>query len=571
MKHSHLALAAALVLIGTAAGPARAATFCVDHRPGCFNRLQQAVDAAHDGDTIRIAPGVYRGGVTIDVSVQLRGAGAQRTSIHGGGPVLTIGTPFASDPPTVAISGVTISGGVTTSTQLDQRIAHFAFGGGVYIPPSANDGPRTTVTIDRSVIAHNTAEPSVAISPGDDGGCPECPFAKAFGGGIYNAGDLTLARTTVTNNRAAGPVTSFPEGGGIYSPGSLTVDHSDIVANEAHGQPPNGRGATAGGIWADETGLTIRHSSISGNRAVLESHWPIGDGPGAIGGGVFVQGDFTLHGDVRATIEHSRIEGNEARASNPIGDAIAFSGGVHGNGAVSITDSVVGHNRAIAVIPPGSPAKAAADSAAGNLNVGALIDHVRFVDNTVLADAPDGTAIGGAGGLFAFADDPLDVRDSVFAGNQVTAIGHEIEAVGAAIANDDVLTLHRTDVSHNALRAFGAAGNAHGGGIWNGRGPDAQDFTPVLSAFDSTVTGNAITASPGVDVRGGGVFTSEPVTFERVQIRGNRPDDTATARATQATAKMNSSRVSGGHAECCAHAGAPVSNGVSNQSKIPDG
>jgi hypothetical protein len=84
---------------------------------------------------------------------------------------------------------------------------------------------------------------------------------------------------------------------------------------------------------------------------------------------------------------------------------------VHDNGAVSITDSVVGHNRAIAVIPPGSPAKAAADSAAGNLNVAALIDHVRFVDNTVLADAPDGTAIGGAGGLSALADDPLDVRD----------------------------------------------------------------------------------------------------------------------------------------------------------------
>ena len=210
----------------------------------------------------------------------------------------------------------------------------------------------------------------------------------------------------MTNNRAAGPVTSVPEGGGIYSPGPLTVDQSDIVANEAHGQPPNGRGAVAGGIWADETGLTIRHSSISGNRAVFESRWPIGDDPDTIGGGVFVQGDFTLHPDVRATIEHSRIEGNEARASNPIGDAIAFSGGVHGNGAVSITDSVVAHNRAIAVIPPGSPAKAAADSAAGNLNVGALIDHVRFVDNTVLADAPDGTAIGGAGGLFAFQTTP---------------------------------------------------------------------------------------------------------------------------------------------------------------------
>ena len=537
MKRSHLALAATLVLIGTGAGPAHAATLCVDHRPGCFDGLQKAVKAAHDGDTIRIAPGVYRGEVKIDVSVDLRGAGAERTRIRGGGPVLTIGAPFAPDPPTVAISGVTISGGVTTSTELDERIALFAFGGGVYIPPSGNGALGATVTIDRSVIAHNLAAPSVAVSPGGNEGCPECPFAIAFGGGIYNAGDLTLTHTTVTHNRVAGPVTSVPEGGGIYSPGPLTVDRSDVVANEAHGQPPNGRGAAAGGVWANETGLTVRHSTISGNRAVLESQWPIGDGPGAIAGGVLVQGDFTLHGDVRATIEHSRIEGNEARASNPIGDAIAFSGGVHGNGAVSITDSVVGRNRAVAVIPPGSPAKAAADSAAGNLNVGALIDHVRFVRNTVLAYAPDGTAVAGAGALFAFADDPLDVRDSVFARNRVTAIGHEIDAFGAGIVNTDALTLHRTDVSQNTLRAVGATGNAHGGGIWNGRRPDSQDLTPVLSAFDSTVTDNAITASPGIDARGGGLFTSEPVTFERVRIRGNRPDDTATAQATQAKAK----------------------------------
>lgn len=538
MKRSHLGLAAALVVSAATAGPAHAATLCVDHHhPGCFSTLQPAVGAAHDGDAIRIGPGEYRGGVTIDVSVQLRGAGAKRTRIHGGGPVLTIGAPFAPDPPTVAIRGVTISGGITNTTDWDTHIAHFAFGGGVYIPPSQSDERRATVTIDRSVIAHNLAAPSVAISPGDNDGCPECPFAIAFGGGIFNAGNLTLTRTTVTHNRVAGPVTSVPEGGGIFSPGPLTVEQSDVVANEANGHPPNGRGAAAGGIWASETGLTVRHSTISGNRAVLESRWPIGDSPGAIGGGVLVQGDFTLHDGVRATIDHSRIDGNEARASNPIGDAIAFSGGLQGNGAVSITDSEVGLNRAIAVIPPGSPAKAAADSAAGNLNVGALISRVQFARNTVLANAPDGTAIGGAGALWAFADDPLDVRDSVFARNRVTAIGHVVDAFGGGVVNTDVLTLHGTAVSQNALRAFGATGDAHGGGIWNARRPDTQDLTPILSAFDSAVTGNAIIAAPRIDVRGGGLFTSELVTLERVRVGGNHPDDTVAAQDDRSAAR----------------------------------
>jgi hypothetical protein len=137
--------------------------------------------------------------------------------------------------------------------------------------------------------------------------------------------------------------------------------------------------------------------------------------------------------------------------------------------------SAGGHNRAIVVIPPGSPAKAAADSAAGNLNVGALIDHVRFTGNTVFADAPDGTAVAGAAGLLAFADDPLDVRDGVFA-----AIGSRDRARDRLIRRRTrehrVLTLRRTDVSHNTLRAFGATGNAQGGGIWNGRRPDSQEL-----------------------------------------------------------------------------------------------
>jgi hypothetical protein len=536
MKRSHLTLAAALLVSAIAAGPARAATLCVDHRAGCFDALAPAVGAARDGDTIRIGPGAYRGGVTIDASIELRGAGAGRTRIHGGGPVLTIGAPFAPDPPTVSISDVTISGGVTTTTEWDTHAAYFAFGGGVYIPPAEGGEPGATVTIGRSVIAHNLAAPSVAVSPGGNEGCPECPFAIAFGGGVFNAGDLTLTRTTVSHNRVGGPVTSVPEGGGIFSPGSLTVDRSDVVANEAIGQPPNGRGAAAGGIWASETGFTVRHSSISDNRAVLESHWPIGDSPGAIGGGLLVQGDFTLHPGVRATIDHSKIAGNETRAFNPIGDATAFSGGVHGNGAVAITDSEVSRNRAIAVIPPDSTAKAAADSAAGNLNVGALISRVRFYRNTVLAEAAGGTAIGGAGALWAFADDPLDVRDSAFTGNRVTAIGHDVDAFGAGIVNTDVLTLHGTDISRNTLLARGATGDAQGGGIWNGRRPDSQDLAPILSASDSTVTYNAIIATPGLAARGGGLFTSEPVALQRVHFRANRPDDTSTTQASRTAA-----------------------------------
>lgn len=64
------------------------------------------------GDKIKIGPGTYAGGVTIDVSVKLVGAGPSRTIISGGGPVLTNGLPDAPREPTVRIDGVTVTGGV---------------------------------------------------------------------------------------------------------------------------------------------------------------------------------------------------------------------------------------------------------------------------------------------------------------------------------------------------------------------------------------------------------------------------------------------------------------------------
>src|SRR5438093_13715249 len=80
----------ALIGAGVAAATADAATLCVGG-PACFTTIQDAVDAAQDGDTITIASGTYAGGITIHVSVDVRGAGAGATVFQGRGPVLTIG------------------------------------------------------------------------------------------------------------------------------------------------------------------------------------------------------------------------------------------------------------------------------------------------------------------------------------------------------------------------------------------------------------------------------------------------------------------------------------------------
>src|SRR5690242_9890760 len=102
---------AVLLLLG--ATPASAATLKVCQRGCPYTQLAPALAAARSGDRITIGPGTYAGGVTVDVSVKLVGAGAGATIISGGGPVLTIGVAGAASEPTVTIDGVTITGGVT--------------------------------------------------------------------------------------------------------------------------------------------------------------------------------------------------------------------------------------------------------------------------------------------------------------------------------------------------------------------------------------------------------------------------------------------------------------------------
>src|SRR4249919_3008369 len=93
-----LALATALVLTAVAAGPASAATLKVCPTGCPYTTIPDALAAAADGDTIQVGAGVYAGGFQISKSVRLRGAGANLTTISGGGPVIHV---FGPGPPGV--------------------------------------------------------------------------------------------------------------------------------------------------------------------------------------------------------------------------------------------------------------------------------------------------------------------------------------------------------------------------------------------------------------------------------------------------------------------------------------
>ena len=339
-----LGLAVALAITTSSAV---AANLCVGPHHPCFATLAAAVKAARRGDTIKLGPGTFPGGVTIPVSINIAGAGSGRTRIHGGGPVLTIGTVDSVHEPTVSISGVTITGGRTKG---EGGKAH---GGGILIPAGGGgNGPGATVTVSDSVISGNDAEPTVAVPSGLP--CPGgkiCPYAGAYGGGIDNSGTLKLERTTVRGNEVGGPVAS--------DAGSVTLVDCLVTSNRATAVAPNGRFADSGGIFAEGGTLTITGSSVRNNSATLHAAMPNSVETGAVAGGIHIADH------ARGSITDSTVSGNSVTMTNSVGDANAASGGVHADASLVLSNDTITNNSVTASALGHAGGNASDDSGAG--------------------------------------------------------------------------------------------------------------------------------------------------------------------------------------------------------------
>lgn len=61
--------------VATAATAAKQLNVCAD-ASRCYTSIQAAIDAADDGDTIKVAAGTYLGSISISKSISLVGAAA---------------------------------------------------------------------------------------------------------------------------------------------------------------------------------------------------------------------------------------------------------------------------------------------------------------------------------------------------------------------------------------------------------------------------------------------------------------------------------------------------------------
>jgi hypothetical protein len=483
-----LLVATAVVACGLAAsglgvGRALAKDICVGNKPQCSPTLQAAVAAAQPGDKIKLGQGTFAGRVVIDKDLSIEGAGAGKSIISGGGPVLRIGTDFAPTEPTVSIKGVTVTGGHNDSYPFD----YLALGGGIFVPPGAdqNDNVGGTLTIENSVVTGNAAMPSATTAPTPPAPfwphCPGptntvtlCPFGGASGGGIASYGPLTLKNVTVSNNLAGGPLVSDADGGGILVGfhGSLTMENSTVSGNVASVGDPVGRFAEGGGIFAQDSGgtdhgavLTIKNSTFTNNVARLNSALPFSfvdaDGPQtldmSVNGGAIHSGD----GDV-VSVENTKIDGNRARSVDLNGEVPAFDGGFCTCGDVALTlknsefvgNEVSSRTGSTFDVGPTGPAAFEADGVT-------TIQNVTVSGNTATASSPDYAGILGAVGVYPPPDVPESelIQNTKIWGNTATATSFGIATVmGAGVSSEAVLGLQNDQIGDNVGTARGASG-----------------------------------------------------------------------------------------------------------------
>ena len=363
-----VAVAAILFILARPAVPVRAAlstgpvsaptadlTVCPAGPPTCdYASVQDAVDAANDGDVIKVATGIYtdvnvcpRNDITTTGVVTQVVYISKTVTVRGGYTTANWTTSYPLTQPTtldalgqgrvlyitgdisLTIEGLRITGGDAKDLDGGPHYSPDA-GGGVYVTSA-------TVRFNDCTVLSNTAKRGgglyIAHSPAMLSGITVISNTAQFGGGLelYDS-PAALSRLTLTGNIATGG------GGGLMIGDSddATLNDSLIFNNTAL--------AHGGGVYVVASAVTLSGNTILSNTATNE------------GGGVYVVGSAaTLNGNVISGNRADRagggvavIEGSAVSlASNTIitNTAGNSGGGVHlWDTDVTLTNNIVADN-----------------------------------------------------------------------------------------------------------------------------------------------------------------------------------------------------------------------------------
>jgi phospholipase/lecithinase/hemolysin len=318
------------------------------------------------------------------------------------------------------------------------------------------------------------------------------------GGGIDNAGILTLSNDVLANNEALGDSLFTGIGGGLFNEAGagVTVKDSTFVDNQSVGNVGRGWG---GGIL-NEGSASVTDSTFTGNQSTGGSLPPQPDNTAGVGYG---GGIGSVYGS-SLTVRDSTFLGNQSFDGK---NAIDASGGAIGTFLSSVT-----------------------------------VSNCTFTANQALASSS--VAIGGA--IRSVFDTVFSVTNCTFTGNQ--AIGFT-KADGGAISDEaEAAGVTNSTFSNNQAMGTGPGALSFGGAfenaIFNGT-------IPTLTLTNCTLTSNESLGGAGGDgvstfgfAQGGGIDSSGNVTLQDSTVADNLA--VGGAMAPGAPASTTATSVGGG-------------------------